>query len=135
MATVSPEAQALGRHAWLTSPQRFWLIWQATALFGVWLWHFLSSWERMQIFFGEPAGVRLAAWTLGMIVLNFGLLLGGWYALDRLATSVPASAGLVRKLLNMVLCAACIVFLYIPAFFAMLLGPVVVGIQSTMLAS
>ncbi len=132
MATLSTN-QTLGEHApLLTSPQLFWLALQATMPAGLILWQVASDAAPLKLFWNDPLGIKLAVGAGTLLVLNFAALLGGWFALNRLARAFLAQQTVLRNVLQGCLCAGCFVLFYLPAVFVLLIGPAVLTINSTL---
>jgi hypothetical protein len=80
----------------------------------------------LDILFREPIGQKMLAGAAICLVLNFGILIGGFVLFNRLvAPSYPSASKFAGAALSLV----CFVFLYMPAVFVILNGPAAVSIM------
>jgi hypothetical protein len=116
----------------LISPRRFWLLFQALSLASAVVWQFTGNAERARLFWSDPLGFKTGVAALVLLAFNFVVLLGGWLALDRLSSTSRAQA-LLAQMVEVLLCGACFVLLYLPALFVVLVGPAALTIRATLL--
>jgi hypothetical protein len=135
LATATANSQTVIREPRLTSAQVGWLVLQVSLLAGMVLWQCLTDGEQMSKFWADETGRRLAFSGLLFAGVNFGLLMGGWLTLNRLAVTALKDRAVVQKVLAGILSVACFVCCYVPAFFIVLIGPAAVTIRSRLLES
>jgi hypothetical protein len=132
MFLLSGKGPVLAGKDRLIAPRRFWLMFQALALAAAVAWQFIGNAERARLFWSDPLGFKMGVAALVLLGFNFALLLGGWLALDRLPGTSRAQA-LLGRVVEVLLCGACFVLLYLPALFVVLVGPAALTIRATLL--
>jgi hypothetical protein len=116
----------------LICPRRFWLMLQVLTLAGAVAWQFTGNAERARLFWSDPVGLKMGVTALGMLAVNFGILVGGWLAFNRLPR-VSGGQALLAAAAEVLVSGACFVLLYLPGLFVVLVGPAALTIRSTLL--
>jgi hypothetical protein len=130
LAPISPARAAL----FLTRNQFSWLALQVAALVGMLLWQLVGQTEGMKLLFNDPTGIKLTVSAVLLLLLNFAILTGAYYGLNRFMSPEDQDRALLQRTMSILVAGGCFVLFYLPACFVLLIGPAVLSIRSTMMA-
>lgn len=126
-ATLPPAATESTRLP-LTAGQWGWLAIQAAGLLAVIGWQAAAQPDTFPLLWKDPVGVKMTSVACVVLAVHFMAQMAGYAVINRYARRGPGGLALAA-LVSVV----CLLLLYLPVVFVILLGPAAIRIQNTML--
>lgn len=133
-ATLPPAATESTRLP-LTAGQWGWLSIQAAGLLAVIGWQAAAQPDTFPLLWKDPVGVRMTSVACVVLAVHFMAQMAGYAVINRYTRREPGKPGVTSLALAALVSVGCLLLLYLPVVFVILLGPAAIRIQNTMLGS